>query len=63
MIAMDCEPNPTLVCARFLLLFYSQGNSSAYYYNGLALAGSFFVTRVVTISLLLLHVAAAWYFY
>mmetsp|Transcript_9079 Transcript_9079/g.11899 ORF Transcript_9079/g.11899 Transcript_9079/m.11899 type:complete len:108 (-) Transcript_9079:6-329(-) len=47
---------------RYLFLHYGMGDSKAYFYNGIALATSFFLVRIVTISILLIHVACNWWF-
>jgi hypothetical protein len=55
------EASTVFVNARFLLLHYGMGVSRVYSWNGAALAGSFFVCRVVAISALVVHAAFAWW--
>jgi uncharacterized membrane protein YjdF len=46
---------------RFLLLHFNASSSPLYFYNGLVLASTFFVARIVTISVMVAHVAYSWF--
>jgi len=55
------EVSTVFVNARYLLLHYGMGSSRAYAWNGVALATTFFVCRVVAITALVGHAAFAWW--
>lgn len=56
------EVSTIFVNLRFLLLHYKMGDTKWYYYNGVALAISFFFVRIVIITVLIIHVFCSWWF-